>query len=64
MREDGTKDMLSFQLTDREDCDSWRAFMVDCKSEGAPMEEIQQHKSDGARLLGGAKANHTHGLLL
>lgn len=29
MREDGIKDMLSFQLADREDLDSWRAFLVD-----------------------------------
>ena len=34
MREDGTKEMLSFRLADQEDTDSWRAFLVDLKSRG------------------------------
>jgi transposase-like protein len=34
MKEDGTREMLSFQLVDQEDADSWRAFLVDLKSRG------------------------------
>ena len=34
LKEDGTKEMLSFRLVDQEDTDSWRAFLVDLKSRG------------------------------
>jgi putative transposase len=34
MREDGTKEMLSFRLVDQEDTEGWRAFLVDLKSRG------------------------------
>jgi transposase-like protein len=34
MREDGSKEMLSFRSADQEDTDSWRAFLVGIKSRG------------------------------
>ena len=45
LKEDGTKEMLSFRLADQEDTDSWRAFLVDLKSRGL------QGKGKGLRLI-------------
>jgi transposase-like protein len=51
MREDGTKDMLSFQLADREDLDSWRAFLVDLKSRGLQGKALKLITTDGNPAL-------------
>ena len=34
LREDGTKEILSFRLADQEDTNEWRAFLVDIKNRG------------------------------
>ena len=51
MREDSTKDMLSFQLADREDLDSWRAFLVDLKSRGLQGKALKLITTDGNPAL-------------
>jgi putative transposase len=47
MREDGSKEMLSFQLADHEDTDSWRAFLVDLKSRGLNGKSLRLITTDG-----------------
>ena len=47
MREDGTKEMLSFRLVDQEDTDSWRAFLIDLKSRGIQGKVLKFITTDG-----------------
>ena len=47
MKEDGTKEMLSFRLVDQEDADSWRAFLVDLKSRGIQGKVLKLITTDG-----------------
>jgi len=51
MREDGTKETLSFRLADQEDTDSWRAFLVDLKSRGLTGEALKLITTDGNPAL-------------
>jgi putative transposase len=51
MREDGTKEMLSFRLADQEDTDSWRGFLVDLKSRGLKGEALKLITTDGNPAL-------------
>ena len=51
MREDGTKEMLSFRLADQEDTDSWRGFLVDLKSRGLKGEALKLITTDGNPTL-------------
>jgi putative transposase len=51
MREDGTKEMLSFQLADQEDRDSWRAFLVDLKGRGLQGKTLRLITTDGNPAL-------------
>jgi transposase-like protein len=51
MREDGTKEMLSFRLADQEDTDSWRPFLVDLKSRGLRGEALKLITTDGNPAL-------------
>ena len=51
MREDGAKEMLSFQLADQEDTDSWRAFLVDLKSRGLQGQSFKLITTDGNPAL-------------
>jgi transposase-like protein len=51
MREDGTKEMLSFRLVDQEDTDSWRAFLVDLKSRGLLGKALRLITTDGNPAL-------------
>ena len=51
MKEDGTKEMLSFHLADHEDVDSWRAFLVDLKSRGLQGEALKLITTDGNPAL-------------
>lgn len=47
MREDGTKEMLSFRLVDQEDTESWRAFLVDLKGRGLQGKALKLITTDG-----------------
>jgi len=47
LREDGSKEMLSFRLVDQEDADSWKAFLVDIKSRGLQGKAIKLITTDG-----------------
>jgi len=51
MRENGTKDMLSFRLVDQEDTDNWRAFLVDLKSRGLGGKALRLITTDGNPAL-------------
>lgn len=51
MREDGAKEMLSFRMADREDVDSWRAFLVDIKSRGLQGGALKLITTDGNPAL-------------
>jgi putative transposase len=51
MRENGAKEMLSFQLADQEDADSWRAFLVDLKSRGLQGQSFKLITTDGNPAL-------------
>lgn len=51
MREDGTKEMLSFRLVDQEDSDSWRAFLVDLKGRGLGGKTLKLITTDGNPAL-------------
>jgi putative transposase len=51
MREDGTKEMLSFRLADQEDTDSWRGFLADLKSRGLKGEALKLITTDGNPAL-------------
>jgi transposase-like protein len=51
MREDGTKETLSFRLADQEDTDSWRTFLVDLKSRGLTGEALKLITTDGNPAL-------------
>lgn len=47
LKEDGTKEMLSFRLVDQEDTDNWRAFLVDLKSRGLLGKTLRLITTDG-----------------
>jgi len=51
MREDGTKEMLSFRLVDQEDTESWRAFLVDLKGRGLLGKALKLITTDGNPAL-------------
>ena len=51
MRDNGTKEMLSFRLADQEDADSWRAFLVDLKSRGLQGKALRLITTDGNPAL-------------
>lgn len=51
MREDGSKEMLSFRLVDQEDTDSWRAFLIDLKSRGLQGKALKLITTDGNPAL-------------
>ena len=51
MRENGTKEMLSFCLLDQEDTDSWRAFLVDLKRRGFSGKALKLITTDGNPAL-------------
>jgi len=51
MKEDGTKEMLSFRLVDREDTDTWRAFLIDLKSRGLVGKALKLITTDGNPAL-------------
>jgi transposase-like protein len=47
LREDGTKELLSFRLVDQEDANNWRAFIVDLKSRGLLGKALKLITTDG-----------------
>ena len=51
MKEDGSRESLSFQMADREDVDSWRAFLVDLKSRGLQGKSLKLITTDGNPAL-------------
>jgi putative transposase len=51
MKEDGTRETLSFRLADHEDVDSWRAFLVDLKSRGLQGKCLKLITTDGNPAL-------------
>ena len=51
MKEDGTKEMLSFWLANQEDACSWRAFLVDLKSRGLQGKALRLITTDGNPAL-------------
>jgi len=51
LKEDGTKEMLSFHLADQEDTDSWRAFLVDLESRGLQGKSLKLITTDGNPAL-------------
>jgi putative transposase len=51
MKEDGTRETLSFQMADWEDVDSWRAFLVDLKSRGLQGKSLKLITIDGNPAL-------------
>lgn len=51
MKENGVKEMLSFRLADREDVDSWRAFLMDLKSRGIQGKALKLITTDGNPAL-------------
>jgi len=51
MKEDGTRETLSFRMADQEDADSWRAFLVDLKSRGLQGKNLKLTTTDGNPAL-------------
>jgi putative transposase len=51
MKEDGSRETLSFRLVDHEDVDSWRAFLVDLKSRGLQGKTLKLITTDGNPAL-------------
>lgn len=51
LKEDGTKEMLSFRLVDQEDSDNWRAFLLDLKSRGLQGKVLRLITTDGNPAL-------------
>jgi len=51
MKEDGSRESLSFQMADREDVTSWRAFLVDLKSRGLHGKNLKLITTDGNQAL-------------
>ena len=47
LREDGTKELLSFRLVDKEDSSSWESFLVDLKSRGLAGKQVKLITTDG-----------------
>ena len=47
LKEDGTKEMLSFRLVDQEDTNNWRAFLADIKSRGLLGKALKLIATDG-----------------
>lgn len=47
LKEEGAKELLSFRLVDREDTESWRAFLVDLKSRGLMGKGLKLITTDG-----------------
>jgi putative transposase len=51
MKEDGSRESLSFQMADREDVESWRAFLFDLKSRGLQGKNLKLITTDGNPAL-------------
>jgi transposase-like protein len=51
MKEDGSRETLSFRMADREDVESWRAFLVDLKSRGLQGKTLKLITTDGNPAL-------------
>ena len=51
MKEDGSRETLSFRLAEQEDADSWRAFLVDLKSRGLVGKALKLITTDGNPAL-------------
>jgi putative transposase len=51
MKEDGSRESLSFQVADQEDVASWRAFLVDLKSRGLQGKHLKLVTTDGNPAL-------------
>ena len=51
MKEDGSRESLSFQVADQEDIASWRAFLVDLKSRGLHGKNLKLVTTDGNPAL-------------
>jgi putative transposase len=51
MKEDGTRETLSFRLANQEDVDSWRSFLVDLKSRGLVGKSLKLITTDGNPAL-------------
>lgn len=51
MKEDGRRESLSFRMADREDVESWRAFLVDLKSRGLQGKNLKLITTDGNPAL-------------
>jgi transposase-like protein len=51
MKEDGSRETLSFQMADCEDIASWRAFLVDMKSRGLQGKNLKLITTDGNPAL-------------
>jgi transposase-like protein len=51
MKEDGTREALSFRMANQEDVDSWRAFLVDLKSQGLVGKSLKLITTDGNPTL-------------
>jgi putative transposase len=51
MKEDGSRESLSFQMADQEDVASWRAFLVDLKSQGLQGKNLKLITTDGNPAL-------------
>jgi len=51
MKEDGSRESLSFRMADGEDVASWRAFLVDLKSRGLHGRNLQLITTDGNPAL-------------
>jgi len=51
MREDTTRELLSFQLADMEDTDTWRGFLADLKSRGFQGKTLKLITTDGNPAL-------------
>jgi putative transposase len=59
MKEDGSRETLSFRLADHEDVYSWRAFLVDLKSRGLQGKCLKLITTDGnPALLKAAKESY------
>ena len=51
MKEDGSRETLSFRMADHEDVESWRAFLVDLKSRGLQGKNLKLITTDGNPAL-------------
>ena len=51
MKEDGSRETLSFRMADHEDVESWRAFLVDLKSRGLQGKSLKLITTDGNPAL-------------